>query len=175
MQRGAGHALRHHQICLPSARDAGLQCGQRGKLAVDRHLLRHARAQGPDLNPDLGNWSYTYDAAGNVKLQTDGQNQSILFDYDALNRVTVKHPCKTTPTTLATCEAEGTSPQDVTMTYDDPAVPYAKGRLTRMSDSSGTSTFAYDILGRQLSKTQTIAGATSPPRSPSTARGGRSR
>lgn len=37
-------------------------------------------------DPDMGNWSYTYDLNGNLKTQTDGRNTTITFTYDALNR-----------------------------------------------------------------------------------------
>jgi RHS repeat-associated protein len=109
-------------------------------------------------DPDLGNWSYVYDAAGNVKLQIDANGKGMLFNYDQVGRLTLKHPC--TATTLAACQAEGPSLSDVTLSYDDPAVQYSKGRLTRMTDSSGSSAYGYDILGRQISKTQVIGTAS---------------
>lgn len=38
--------------------------------------------------PDMGSWSYTYDAAGNLASQTDAKNQTIVFTYDAENHLT---------------------------------------------------------------------------------------
>ena len=41
-------------------------------------------------DPDMGEWAYTYDAAGNLSTQTDAMGQVITFTYDLLNRVTEK-------------------------------------------------------------------------------------
>ena len=37
-------------------------------------------------DPDMGSWTYTHDAAGNLTQQTDAKSQAIYFRYDALNR-----------------------------------------------------------------------------------------
>ncbi len=42
-------------------------------------------------DPDMGNWSYTYDGMGNLTRQTDARGQRICMYYDVLNRVTGKH------------------------------------------------------------------------------------
>ncbi|WDT77685.1 MAG: RHS repeat protein [Candidatus Manganitrophus sp.] len=39
---------------------------------------------------DLGNWSYTYDANGNLLVQTDARGNKTRFVYDKLNRVKTK-------------------------------------------------------------------------------------
>lgn len=41
-------------------------------------------------DPALGLWTMEYDANGNLHLQTDAKGQTLLFQYDALNRVTKK-------------------------------------------------------------------------------------
>lgn len=41
-------------------------------------------------DPNLGNWSYTYDDAGNLETQTDGNGCAANMTYDALNRLTKK-------------------------------------------------------------------------------------
>jgi RHS repeat-associated protein len=84
-------------------------------------------------DPDMGHWTYAYDANGNLVSQIDAKSQEIKFTYDALNRVKKKD------------YQTGT---DVDYTYDDPAYPYSKGRLTKMSDATGTMEYYYDILGR---------------------------
>jgi len=43
------------------------------------------------LDGDMGGWGYQYDANGNLTSQTDARNYTILFSYDALNRLTNKH------------------------------------------------------------------------------------
>ena len=42
------------------------------------------------VDPDMGQWTYAYDTAGNLITQTDALSQSVLFAYDPLNRLTGK-------------------------------------------------------------------------------------
>ena len=97
-------------------------------------------------DPDMGYWTYTYDANGNLKTQTDAKGQTITFYYDQLNRITKKdYPAGT----------------DVIYTYDvydDGTSVNAKGRLTKVTDASGTSQFYYDKLGRTTKTVKTIGG-----------------
>jgi RHS repeat-associated protein len=88
-------------------------------------------------DPDMGEWRYTqYDANGNLKQQTDAKNQTITFIYDSLNRVTDKTYVNVTG-------------MNVHYTYDDNTISTNSiGRLSRMTDASGTTTYAYDKLGR---------------------------
>lgn len=98
---------------------------------------------------DLGNWSYTYDANGNLKTQTDAKSQVITFANDELNRVTSK--------------TYSTSDPSVTFTYDNPAPgTNGIGRPHTISNSVTTTTYdAYDEMGRELSVTKSIQGAPS--------------
>jgi YD repeat-containing protein len=41
-------------------------------------------------DPDMGDWSYSYDALGNLLTQTDAKAQVIGFAYDGLNRLVEK-------------------------------------------------------------------------------------
>lgn len=93
-------------------------------------------------DPDMGTWSYQYDANDNLTSQTDAKNQTITFTYDALNRVTVKDVPN--------------GEMDAAYTYDDPSVPYSKGRLTKAEDGSGTHEFKYDALGRVTEDKKTV-------------------
>lgn len=94
------------------------------------------------ISPDTGTTSFTYDAAGNVATQTDARGTATTYAYDSLNRVT------------AATVADGT----VTYEYDNTTTggPYAKGRLTKVTDPSGYTAYAYDALGRVTSKAQTV-------------------
>ena len=94
-------------------------------------------------DPDMGYWTYQYDANGNLSSQTDARNYTILFSYDALNRLTNKHY----PTG-----------SDVIYTYDETFSSNPKGRLTTVSDSSGSTKFHYDKLGRITSTVKTVDG-----------------
>ena len=39
-------------------------------------------------DPDLGVWTYEYDANGNLTKQIDAKGQQLWFTYDKLNRLT---------------------------------------------------------------------------------------
>jgi RHS repeat-associated protein len=94
-------------------------------------------------DPDMGSWTYTYYPTGNLWTQTDAKGQTITFTYDAINRVVLKH------------YPSGT---DVTYTYDEPFSTNPIGRLTTMSDASGTTQYYYDALGRTTKSVKTING-----------------
>ncbi len=92
-------------------------------------------------DPDMGYWEYQYDANGNLASQKDAKNQTILFTYDALNRITKKdYPAGT----------------DIIYAYDETFSTYPKGRLTTVTDSSGTEKFYYDKLGRTIKTIKTV-------------------
>ena len=95
-------------------------------------------------DPDMGYWTYQYDANGNLSYQTDAKNQTIGFTYDALNRLTRKHY---------------PAGPDVVYTYDELFSSNPKGRLTTVSDLSGTTKFYYDKLGRAIKNIKTVDGA----------------
>ncbi len=93
------------------------------------------------IDSDMGYWQYSYDGNGNLRFQTDAKNQTIEFQYDALNRVTLKNY----PT--------GT---DTVYTYDEGFTPNYRGRLTTVSNASGTTKFYYDMLGRTTKTVKTV-------------------
>ncbi|MDH4098986.1 MAG: FG-GAP-like repeat-containing protein [Nitrospirota bacterium] len=94
-------------------------------------------------DPDMGSWTYAYDANGNLTTQTDAKGQTITFAYDALNRITLKdYPA-----------GAGT---DAVYTYDETTSTNGKGRLTTLTDASGTSKYWYDAMGRATKSTRTI-------------------
>jgi RHS repeat-associated protein len=98
-------------------------------------------------DPDLGNWTYDHDLAGNVSAQHDANGNTITFQYDALNRVVLKH-------------FSNPAVADISSAYDDPAVPFSKGRLTKLTDGTGSTSYFYDNLGRLVSKKQVVDAAT---------------
>ena len=95
-------------------------------------------------DPDMGNLTYQYDLNGNLWKQTDAKQNTIVFTYDNLNRLVSKdYPSGT----------------DVTYTYDEPSKGYAKGRLTTMTDASGTTAYYYDDrYGRQSHVVKAVDG-----------------
>jgi RHS repeat-associated protein len=96
-------------------------------------------------DPDMGIWTYEYDVAGNLIKQTDAKAQVLEFEYDTLNRLTKK---RNGAITL------------VTYQYDDAAKQNCKGRLSKITDQSGSSEFFYDNLGREIRSTKVVAGTS---------------
>jgi len=92
-------------------------------------------------SPDTGITTSTYDAAGNVVTRTDAKNQTTTFQYDALNRVTL------------VTYADNTS---ATYVYDQGQ--FGIGRLTSITDVSGSTQYTYTQHGRMASEVRTIGG-----------------
>ncbi len=99
-------------------------------------------------DPDGGRWTSTFDAVDRMISQTDARGVKTDFTYDALDRLTKK---------AYTVPAGSTIPDttDASYTYDG-AGSFTRGRLTSVSDSGGSTTFAYDALGRTIRETKTI-------------------
>jgi RHS repeat-associated protein len=99
-------------------------------------------------DPDSGDWFYGYDAVGNLLYQEDPQpGQHVQFCYDRLNRPTRECRIRQDFAVAAGCVAP--CDEEVRYTYDDPSVPNATGRLTAVTDPSGTARVeAYDVRGR---------------------------
>jgi len=101
-------------------------------------------------SPDTGVTGYTYDSAGNRKTQTDARNVTATYGYDALNRlVSVSYP---------------DSSLNVGYRYDTAATAcatgetFAAGRLSQITDGSGSTQYCYDRFGQMVRKVQTTAG-----------------
>jgi RHS repeat-associated protein len=102
------------------------------------------------VSPDTGATGMTFDAAGNLKTRVDARNKTVTYTYDNLNRLTkIDYPTGT----------------DTLLEYDGgtvtPTPANAKGRLTKLTDESGTTAYTYDGYGRVLTKTQTVGTGTS--------------
>jgi RHS repeat-associated protein len=99
-------------------------------------------------DPDMGVWSYTYDALGNLLTQTDQRTCTTTISYDLLNRPNNKAYsgtyCPATPS--------------VTYTYDRLGVN-GIGRRTGMIDGSGSTSWEYDNRGRLTKEIKTITGS----------------
>ena len=74
----------------------------------------------------------------------DARGQTAHYSYDALNRL----------------KSLLYADESLTYTYDNIAIsPNSKGRLSQVTDGSGSTTYAYDARGRVVTKTQ-AAGST---------------
>ncbi len=100
-------------------------------------------------DPDMGNWSYVYDAAGNLTRQTDAKGQQIHFQYDALNRRVQKD--------YGTQQPLGAG--NVNYVYDG-STDFRKGRLQKVLDGSGITTFYYDNMGQVTRTDKAVSGTT---------------
>ena len=99
------------------------------------------------VSPDTGITDMTFDAAGNMVSRKDARNKTVLYTYDAQNRLTkIDYPTGV----------------DTLLEYDGGTAGGAntKGRLTKVTDESGMTTYSYDSFGRVLVKTQTIGTGT---------------
>jgi len=92
-------------------------------------------------SPDSGTTNKTYDAAGNLKTSTDARGKQSTYSYDALNRLT---------------GISFTSGNPIAFSYD--AGQGGIGRLTGMSDETGTTQWQYDLYGRVILKAMTAGG-----------------
>ena len=102
-------------------------------------------------DPDMGDWSYTYDALANLTGQTDARGCHTSLAYDALNRLTEK--------TYSNCPAGVAATGAISYTYDSTTDGNAgTGRRTGMVDSSGSSAWVYDSRGRLVTETLAITG-----------------
>jgi RHS repeat-associated protein len=97
-------------------------------------------------NPEGGIITYTYDSGGNLLTKRDARNITTTFTYDELSRIRTRS------------YSDGITPA-VTYTYDDSAVAFGKGKLTKVSSSVSETRYAsYDPLGRVTSSQQITAG-----------------
>lgn len=90
-------------------------------------------------SPDTGATNNTYDNAGNLKTKTDAKGQLTTYSYDALNRLT---------------QAVYAGGQTITYAYDQGV--NAAGRLTSITDSTGSTSYGYDNRGRVISEARNI-------------------
>jgi YD repeat-containing protein len=104
-------------------------------------------------SPDTGITSSAYDTAGNLVSQLDARGVTTSMRYDALNRLT---QASYTP-------APGSDVASVSIayTYDvsvaEPNAP-ERGRLTGMTDPSGTTSYLHDLQGRIVQEARVIGG-----------------
>jgi RHS repeat-associated protein len=103
-------------------------------------------------DPDMGHWTYGYDDVGNLTSQTDARGQTTKFTYDALNRIATKQPNPPSGTTTV-------------WTYDEPHHGAGIGRLTSISDPTGSRCKRrlserrnYNSVGQVTSKSKCILG-----------------
>lgn len=102
-------------------------------------------------SPDTGTTTYTVDAAGNRRSQNDARGVTVNYAYDALNRLTgISFPTAALNTSFVYDSASGCPVGET----------FALGRLSSMTDASGSTRWCYDQLGRLSRKVQVTNGRT---------------
>ncbi len=103
------------------------------------------------IDPDLGTWTYTYQADGKVDTQTDARGTVTSFFYDALRR----------PTRQVVAPVDGAAKLITSSFYDEAATGYANvGQLTRQLNETGRVCFDYDVGGRVVRQRWTMPRTT---------------
>jgi len=94
-------------------------------------------------SPDTGVTQQTVDSAGDIVSHLDNKGQNTTQTFDALNRV------------VQITRADGSV---VTFSYDQGQ--YGIGHLTGMTDSSGSTSWSYDVQGDVVQKTSVVGTTT---------------
>jgi YD repeat-containing protein len=92
---------------------------------------------------DTGVANSTFDEVGNLRSKTDAKLQKTSYQYDVLDRLTLV-----------------THHDGATAVYAYDLGANGVGRLGKITDSSGSISYAYDQHGRTKSETRVIAGAS---------------
>ncbi|MCU0520969.1 MAG: hypothetical protein MUF84_09785, partial [Anaerolineae bacterium] len=100
------------------------------------------------VDPDMGAWAYAYDLAGNLTTQTNARGCVTAFTYDGLNRLTGK----------SYSGATGCAQPAVSYVYGQAGYGESLGRRTTMTDTSGSTTWTYDVRGRVIHEAKTLSG-----------------
>jgi RHS repeat-associated protein len=93
-------------------------------------------------SPDSGNTSYDYYPSGHLQTETKGNGLVISYAWDALDRMTSR--------------ASG----GVTESFFYDEGQYGKGRLTRVTDATGETSFTYTAAGELTLQINKIYGST---------------
>lgn len=93
-------------------------------------------------SPDSGSTTYEYDLAGRLVKKTPASQIAVEYAWDSLGRMVSR-------TALGASEL---------MFYDEPASGYSIGRLSRLSDSTGSTVWIYGPDGQATSQSTDVVG-----------------
>jgi RHS repeat-associated protein len=97
-----------------------------------------------ETSPDRGVTDYVYDAGGRMTQRTDARGQVTTYGYDGLGRLTSR-------------SFPGAPSETITWSYDSTGGGNkGVGRLTGITDPSGTVAYTYDALGHMIGVVRVI-------------------
>ncbi|MGB6641971.1 MAG: RHS repeat-associated core domain-containing protein [Thermoanaerobaculia bacterium] len=135
-------------LAQPWTGEGGGEAETRYAYDVQDHLIRVTDAEGnvtqyvysdrdlltEEISEVSGTSTYRYNEHGQLEEETDARGISVTRLLDPLDRVVfVDYPDNSL---------------DVTYTYDDPAAPFSKGRLTSITRAGQSVDYGYDRFGR---------------------------
>jgi RHS repeat-associated protein len=94
------------------------------------------------VSPDTGTTTFAYDSAGRMATETRADGTVVSYVWDVLGRLTSRSSGGVTES----------------FTYDEGT--YGKGRLTRINDATGQTTYQYGAAGELLAQVNTIYGVS---------------
>ncbi|TXH66329.1 MAG: RHS repeat protein [Lysobacteraceae bacterium] len=104
-------------------------------------------------SPDTGVTAYGYDSAGNLTSRTDARNAVATYSYDALNRpIAIVYPGEPALNTGFL--------YDIAQSDCQTGETFVAGRLSRVTDGSGSTTYCYNRYGDLVRKVQRTNGKT---------------
>ena len=94
-------------------------------------------------SPDSGITAFTYDHVGNIAVRIDANSNLATYGYDVINRITQVSYTDTS--------------ENITFTYDSADVGrYGKGRLTKVTDHSGSTEYYYNAYGEVTKEVRSL-------------------
>jgi RHS repeat-associated protein len=101
--------------------------------------------------PESGTFNFSYNSFNLLTQRTDARGVDTIYSYDSLNR-----PYQISYNVHSTGVS---NPGTITYTYGTSSGSYNNGRITQMSDGSGSEGYTYDRLG-EITQVQKVIGGT---------------
>ncbi len=146
----------HNRVTKATAPDTGItlygydDAGNLWRVTDPRNLTTSYAYNGfgqvtQRVSPDTGITTYTYDSAGRLASETRANGVVITYTWDKLDRMTSRACPRTSG--------------GVTESFTYDAGAYGKGRLTGITDATGSTSYTYNADGQLAQQASTILGA----------------
>ena len=110
------------------------------RLRVTQYFYNGFGQVTSQVSPDSGTTNFAYDSAARLATKASADGRTIAYTWDKLGRPTSR-------SSAGVVES---------FTYDEGS--YGKGRLTRMNDATGQTTFSYSSAGELVTQVASIFG-----------------